>query len=132
MVTTMETAAALEMGTPQQQQALVNCDDKGEKTSQGVLGELPADFLALILCHLPPREVARAACVSRSFRAASTFDSVWENVALSHLPNKYRELLALEPAAQLASKREVFEYLCGNRVFFANHTQVCMLRADPS
>lgn len=130
MVPAMEVATCSpEVGTSQKQQAILDSDNKGEKRSPGELGELPADFLSLILSHLPPREVAKAACVSKSFQTASTFDSVWENVALSHLPIKFKELLARDPALRsLESKRELFEYLCGNRMFFANQTQVCILQ----
>lgn len=130
MVPAVEFAtSSLEMGTPQKPQAIFDSDNEGEKPSPGELGELPADFLSLILSHLPPREVAKAACVSKSFQTASTFDSVWENVALTHLPIKFKELLAQAPAVRtLESKRELFEYLCGNRMLFANQTQVCILR----
>jgi hypothetical protein len=101
----------------------VDSDERDDEVSEGVLGDLPEVCIAVILSCLSPREVARLACVCRSFRAASTFDSVWENI----LPSKYKDLLALDPnvvPTQFTSKREVFDHLC-NLVFFANNTQVC-------
>jgi hypothetical protein len=97
--------------------------DEASGNEQPSLGDLPEVCIAVILSCLSPREVARLACVCRSFRAASTFDSVWENI----LPSKYKDLLALDPnvvPTQFTSKREVFDHLC-NLVFFANNTQVC-------
>jgi len=93
-----------------------------EQSNEGVLGELPEVCIAMILSYLPPREVAKLACVCRSFRAASNFDSVWESM----LPPRYKDILALDPdvvPAQIASKREIFDHLC-KPIFLANRTQV--------
>lgn len=92
-----------------------------EEEASSLLGDLPVDFVALILCRMPPRDVARAACVCRSFRAAAAFESVWAHAAVSHLPAKYSELVALE---QFASERDLFDHLCTNLILFADNTQV--------
>lgn len=91
-----------------------------EEEASSLLGDLPVDFVALILCRMPPRDVARAACVCRSFRAAAAFESVWAHAAVSHLPAKYSELVALE---QFASERDLFDHLCTNLILFADNTQ---------
>lgn len=99
-------------------------NERDDELSQGVLGDLPEVCLAVILSCLPPREVAKLACVCRSFHAASTFDSVWDNI----LPPKYKEFLALDPdavPARFASKREIFDYLC-HPMILENNTQVCV------
>ena len=118
---------SLQMDEKQAQQG--SCSGDCEKVdsnevSQGVLGDLPEVCIAVILSCLPPREVVKLACVCRSFRSASNFDSVWENI----LPPKYKDSLALDPdavPARFASKREIFDYLC-NPMIFANNTQVCV------
>jgi hypothetical protein len=126
MVSVMDSSA--EIGTRDDQQQVLDDrsnDDKVANLMRIVLSDLPVDSLAQILSHLLPRDVARAACVCRAFRAASTFDCVWENVALTHLPQKYKQLLAMEPAVvQLATTRDLFHHLCANLVFFNDHTQV--------
>ena len=95
-----------------------------EQSSQDVsLGDLPEHCIAAILSCLSPREVSRVACVCRSFRAASNFDSVWERI----LPPKYKDLLALDPEidpTQFASKKEVFDHLCNFPLVFEKKTQV--------
>ena len=111
----------LKMDTHRPQEAL-DSGVNGIEQSQGALGDLPEVCIAVILSCLSPREVVRLACVCRSFRAASNFDSVWENI----LPPKYEDFLALDPdvvPSQISSKREIFDHLC-NLVVFANNTQV--------
>lgn len=121
---TVSESEKLEMDGDQAQQGLcekVNSDVR-ESESPGVLGELPEVCIAMILSWLSPREVARLACVCRSFRAGSSFDSVWENI----LPPKYKDFLALDSdadPARFASKREIFDYLC-NPMIMENNTQV--------
>jgi hypothetical protein len=95
-------------------------DDRTEKLPS--LGDLPEHCIAAILSRLSPGEVVRSTCVCPSFRAAANFDFVWEIM----LPQKYQDLLALDPdvvPTQFASKREVFEHLCNLPLVFANKTQ---------
>lgn len=89
--------------------------------SEGVLGDLPEVCIAMILAFLSPRDVAKLACVCRSFRAASTYDAVWERI----LPPRFKDILALDPAvdpAQFTSRREIFDRLC-KPLIHAGHTQ---------
>jgi hypothetical protein len=84
----------------------VDSDERDDEVSEGVLGDLPEVCIAVILSCLRPREVAKLACVCRSFRAASNFDSVWERI----LPPQYKDFLARDPdavPARFASKREI-------------------------
>lgn len=97
-------------------------EELDNEQSEVVLGDLPEVCLATILACLPPREVAKLACVCRSFRDASNFDSVWESM----LPPRYKDILALDldvVLAQIPSKREIFNHLC-KPMFLANNTQV--------
>lgn len=94
-----------------------------EQSKGGVLGELPEVCIAMILGFLSPRDVAKLACVCRSFRAASTYDVVWERV-LQRCP-RFRDILALDPAvdpAQFTSRKQIFDQLC-KPLIHANHTQ---------
>ncbi|KAG0576754.1 hypothetical protein KC19_5G105400 [Ceratodon purpureus] len=96
--------------------------DKEQSSQDASLGDLPEHCIAAILSCLSPREVSRVACVCRSFRAASNFDSVWEHI----LPPKYKDLLALDPEidpTQFASKKEVFDHLCNFPLVFEKKTQ---------
>jgi len=87
----------------------VPCDDEG--ASRG-LGNLPAGCIALILSYTSPRDVARLALVNHTFREASGWDLVWENM----LPFNYSDILSLatdyRPLPPYSSKRDLYHLLC--------------------
>lgn len=62
-------------------------DDKKSIGNIG-LGDLPESCLALVLSFLEPLEICRFACLSTTFRRASSADIVWE----SKLPQNYQIL----------------------------------------
>jgi hypothetical protein len=101
------------------------------KSTSTQLSDLPDICIAMMLACLSPIEVAKLACVCRSFYDASHSDLVWE----SFLPPSYHNLLALQPnpPPEFASKKEVFDHLCkpfvtSNRIqVFASLGPKCFL-----
>jgi hypothetical protein len=101
------------------------------KSTSTQLSDLPDICIAMMLACLSPIEVAKLACVCRSFYDASHSDLVWE----SFLPPSYHYLLALQPnpPPEFASKKEVFDHLCkpfvtSNRIqVFASLGPKCFL-----
>lgn len=86
------------------------------------LGDLSQDVVAVILSLTTPKDIARLACVSRLYRAASRADSVWQKM----LPPRYADVLAQAPEGALAStssKKQVFDFLV-NGVLLEHGTQV--------
>ncbi|CAM6062893.1 unnamed protein product [Sphagnum tenellum] len=83
--------------------------------------DLPEICIAMMLACLSPVEVAKLACVSRSFLDASESDLVWERFLPP--PPYIHKLLAVHPnpPSQFACK-EVFHHLCQPFVS-SNHIQ---------
>lgn len=88
-------------------------DGSVEKSSG--LPYLPEACIASILSCLPPREVARAACVCQSYHLASQSDSVWDSL----LPPGHMEMLELimDPKPVFRSKKDVYMYLTTPKLF---------------
>jgi hypothetical protein len=84
--------------------------------------DLPEICIAMMLACLSPVEVAKLACVSRSFLDASQSDLVWERFLPP--PPYVHKLVAVHPnpPSQFACK-EVFHHLCQPFVS-SNHIQV--------
>lgn len=99
---------------------------KDEKKSTGIgLGDLPESCLALVLSFLSPLEICRLACLSTTFRQASSADIVWE----SKLPQNYQVLAnrilfftdhASDSDIITKSKKEIFARLCSPNRFDCN------------
>ncbi|KAG6547402.1 hypothetical protein Mapa_010850 [Marchantia paleacea] len=72
--------------------------------------DLPEFCIALIICFLTPRDIARSACTNRAFRDASLSDVVWQ----AKLPKCYTEVLAEAKDGSRAfdSKKQIFDFLC--------------------
>ena len=93
----------------------------GSVKNTGGLPDLPEACIATILSCLPPREVAKAACVSKSYHLASQSDSVWDSL----LPPGYMDMLDLisDPKPVFKSKKDIYNYLTTPK-FFAEGTKV--------
>lgn len=93
------------------------------ETSNG-LPDLPEACIATILSCLPPREVAKAAYVCRSYHLASQSDSVWASL----LPPGHMDMLELitDPKPVFKSKKDIYNYLTTPK-FFAGGTKVCFV-----
>ena len=98
------------------------------KKSSG-LPDLPEACIATILSCLPPREVAKAACVSKSYRLVSHCDTVWASL----LPPHHMDVLDLitDPKPVFRSKKDIYNYLTTPK-FFAEGTKVPFLCVSTS
>lgn len=103
-------------------------DDKKSIGNIG-LGDLPESCLALVLSFLEPLEICRFACLSTTFRRASSADIVWE----SKLPQNYQILAnrvlfftdddddgTSDSDIITRSKKEIFVRLCSPNRFDCN------------
>lgn len=101
-------------------------DDKKSIGNIG-LGDLPESCLALVLSFLEPLEICRFACLSTTFRRASSADIVWE----SKLPKNYQVLAnrvlfftedddTSDSDINTRSKKEIFVRLCSPNRFDCN------------
>ncbi len=106
-VPSLEQTSVAAAGTSGTTEAAAPSSSKSTSTQ---LSDLPDICIAMMLACLNPIEVAKLACVCRSFYDASHSDLVWE----SFLPPSYHNLLALQPnpPPEFSSKKEVFDHLC--------------------
>jgi hypothetical protein len=88
------------------------------------LPDLPEACIARILSCLPPREVAKAACVCKSYHLVSQCDTVWGSL----LPPHHMDVLDLitDPKPVFRSKKDIYNYLTTPK-FFAEGTKVCFV-----
>ena len=83
-----------------------------EEEVEGVeFHDLPEGCIENVLTFTTPRDVARLALVSSTFRSAAHSDSVWDRF----LPSDYRSILSqsdLDDSLSLLSKKDLYLYLC--------------------
>ena len=93
----------------------------GSMEASSNLPDLPEACIATILSCLSPRDVAKAACVCKSYHLASQSDSVWASL----LPPGHMEMLDLitNPKPAFKSKKDICIYLTTPK-FFAEGRKV--------
>ena len=96
-------------------------ESSGGSVEASSLPNLPEACIATILSCLSPRDVAKAACVCKSYHLASQSDSVWASL----LPRYHMDILDLitDPKPVFKSKRDIYNYLTTPK-FFAERTKV--------
>ncbi|XP_077241203.1 F-box protein PP2-A15-like [Tasmannia lanceolata] len=92
--------------------SLSNLTDNGGNNICSIgpgLGDIPENCVACVFLHLTPPEICNLARLNRSFRGASSSDSVW----VSKLPPNYQDLLDKFPPHryQNLSKKDIFALL---------------------
>jgi hypothetical protein len=89
------------------------------------LGDLAEVTLTDIFCLMKPADVARLACVNRSFRNAAYSDLVWQRM----LPPSYNLILAQTDGPEDCSKKELFDFLTAGVILENGNRKIWLHRA---
>ena len=104
-------------------------ESSGGSVEASSLPNLPEACIATILSCLSPRDVAKAACVCKSYHLASQSDSVWASL----LPPGHMEMLELitDPKPVFKSKRDIYIYLTTPKFFAEGREDRLVLLSTP-